>query len=92
MRRSIRRGVGVCLAIACLLAVPAIGLASDRHSADESLYSAEQYVGWIDYLASDELEGRGTGQEGIDRAGDFIASVWESFGVEPAGDEGSFFQ
>ncbi|HPF40730.1 MAG TPA: M20/M25/M40 family metallo-hydrolase [Phycisphaerae bacterium] len=92
MRRSIRRGVGVCLAFACLFAVPTVGVASDRHSTDESLYSAEQYVGWIDYLASDDLEGRGTGQEGIDKAGDYIASVWESFGVEPAGDDDSYFQ
>ena len=63
-------------------------------TADEqsNLYDAEQYLGWIDRLASDEFEGRGTGQEGIDKAADYIAEVWSSMGVEPGGDDNTFFQ
>lgn len=63
-----------------------------RHSQDEALFSASEYQAWISRLASDELEGRGTGQEGIDGAQDFIAATFENYGVEPAGDDGTYFQ
>ena len=32
----------------------------------------------IEYLASDELEGRGVGSKGIDSAADYIADIFES--------------
>lgn len=92
MRRNVRRAVGVCVGVLTVCAAPLLGAANERHSSDESLYSAAQYQSWIDYLASDALEGRGTGQVGNDEAADFVASTWESFGVEPAGDDNSFFQ
>lgn len=92
MRRSVRRPVGVCIAVVALSVGPMLTIAAERHSDNESLYSATQYHDWIGYLASDELEGRGTGQVGNEKAGDYIASVWESFGVEPAGDDNTFFQ
>lgn len=92
MRRSVRRLAGVCLAVAFAFAAQPFAAASERHSTNESLYSAEQYLGWIDYLASDEMEGRGTGEEGIDKAAEYVASIWESFGVQPAGDDKSYYQ
>ncbi len=44
------------------------------------------------YLSSDELEGRGTGQKGGDAAADYIAAQFKSYGLQPAGDKGTFFQ
>jgi TonB family protein len=46
----------------------------------------------VKYLSSDELEGRGTGQKGGDVAADYIAAQFKSFGLKPAGDNGTFFQ
>src|SRR5467141_2046400 len=44
------------------------------------------------YLSSDELEGRGTGQRGGDMAADYIGKQFGSYGLKPAGDNGTFFQ
>ncbi|MFQ5425181.1 MAG: M28 family peptidase, partial [Phycisphaerae bacterium] len=63
-----------------------------RHSKDGALFSASRYRTNVEYLASDALEGRGTGQEGIDKAARFIAERFERMGVQPAGDDGSYFQ
>jgi len=44
------------------------------------------------YLASDELEGRGTGQPGGDKAAQFIAERFEASGLLPAAGEDGYFQ
>ena len=46
----------------------------------------------VQYLSSDELEGRGTGQKGGDAAADWIAAQFKSYGLKPAGDNGTYFQ
>jgi peptidase M28-like protein len=43
-------------------------------------------------LASDELEGRGSGMPGGERAGDFVAEQLKARGVPPGADKGSYFQ
>src|SRR5215468_4890187 len=47
---------------------------------------------YVKKLASDEFEGRGTGQKGGDAAADWIAKQFESFGLKPGGEKGSYFQ
>ena len=46
----------------------------------------------VRYLASDELEGRMTGTEGVRQAGEYIAAGFAAAGLEPMGDGGTFFQ
>lgn len=46
----------------------------------------------VKYLSSDELEGRGTGQKGGDVAADYLAAQFKSYGLRPAGENGSYFQ
>jgi Zn-dependent M28 family amino/carboxypeptidase len=46
----------------------------------------------VKFLASDLLEGRGTGQRGGDIAAEFIATELESYGLRPAGDNGTYMQ
>ncbi len=43
-------------------------------------------------LASPEMEGRGTGQPGGDKAANWIADKFKSFGLKPLGDKGSYLQ
>src|ERR1700686_2460580 len=44
------------------------------------------------FLSDDALEGRGTGTRGYDIAAKYMASQFESLGLQPAGDNGSYFQ
>lgn len=53
---------------------------------------AEKIRATVKYLSDDSLQGRGTGQPGGDRAADWIAAQLKSYGVLPAGDNGTYFQ
>src|SRR2546422_1575132 len=44
------------------------------------------------FLASDLLEGRAPGTRGDDLAMLYIAAQFESYGLQPAGDSGTYFQ
>ena len=46
----------------------------------------------VKFLASDLLEGRGTGQRGGDSAADYIATQFALYGLKPAGDNGGYLQ
>jgi Zn-dependent M28 family amino/carboxypeptidase len=53
---------------------------------------AERIRADVKYLASDALEGRGTGARGGDLAAAYIAKQLKEAGLEPAGDNGTYFQ
>src|SRR5438105_1768713 len=44
------------------------------------------------YLASDELEGRGLGTKGLDKAADFIADNFSKLGLKPPPGQDDYFQ
>lgn len=46
--------------------------------------------GQLEFLSSDWMEGRATGDKGSYLAGDYIASMFKVFGISPAGDAGGF--
>ncbi|WP_417665590.1 M28 family metallopeptidase [Pseudidiomarina sp.] len=46
----------------------------------------------LEFLASDDLEGRDTGSRGHEIAAKYIATEFKSLGLEPAGDDGTYFQ
>src|SRR5438552_10938347 len=52
----------------------------------------EQIRTHVKFLASDPLEGRGTGQRGGDIAAEYIAAQFALDGLQPAGDNGTFLQ
>lgn len=53
---------------------------------------AEKIRATVKTLADDSFEGRGTGQKGGDKAADWIAAQFKSYGLAPAGDHGTYFQ
>lgn len=55
-------------------------------------FDAERIRAHVKYLASDALEGRGTGQKGGDLAAEYIAAQFKSYGLKPAGDNDTYFQ
>jgi len=61
-------------------------------AADEKSTLAQRFQSNVNYLASDELEGRGVGSKGIEKASDYIAAKFKDAGLQPAGDAGTYFQ
>lgn len=53
---------------------------------------AHRFIEDVKFLASPELEGRGAGSVGLERAAAYIAERFRSLGLRPAGDAGSFLQ
>ncbi len=86
MNRRIRLGV-VWLSFVLLASSLWASGVSERASA-----SAEILRSHVAFLASDELEGRATWSEGIDKAADYIAQRFAEYGLQPGGDEGRYFQ
>src|SRR5438105_2224501 len=46
----------------------------------------------LSFLASDELEGRGIGTHGLERAAGYIAGEFAQLGLRPLAGQGDFFQ
>ncbi len=85
-RRTISRWVSLrLLLVLCLLAAPSI-------AAKLSQADAQSYLEHVKYLASDELKGRGAGMPELDLAAEYVAKQFKAAGLEPAGENGSFFQ
>jgi len=72
--------------------VPAIpGLPSAARAAAESIDS-EKIRAHVRFLSLDLLEGRGPGTRGDQLAAEYIATQFALNGLEPAGDNGTYFQ
>ena len=54
--------------------------------------TATQLRDYLTFIASDELEGRNTPSRGLDIAAMYIAQHLASWGIKPAGDNGTYFQ
>ena len=72
--------------------VPAIeGLPAGARIAAASI-DAEKIRAHVRFLSLDLLEGRGPGTRGGELAAEYIATQFALAGVEPAGDNGTYFQ
>ncbi len=81
--------------IVLLLGIVAIGLPAKTLAAGESgsaTLTTTRYIEHVRFLAHDRLGGRQPGTEGIARAAEYIAEQFRAAGLEPAGDDGTFFQ
>ncbi|HEY0458165.1 MAG TPA: M20/M25/M40 family metallo-hydrolase [Pyrinomonadaceae bacterium] len=54
--------------------------------------TAAQLKNYLEFIASDELEGRDTPSRGLDIAAMYIADHLKQWGIKPAGDAGTYFQ
>ncbi len=54
--------------------------------------TGEAAKSYVTYLASDALEGRDTGTSGYEKAANWVAEKFKSWGLTPAGDNGTYFQ
>jgi hypothetical protein len=69
------------------LAMSSSGFCSEIHEITQNTLQTH-----VNLLASDEMEGRLTGTQGEKRATEYIANIFQQAGLEPAGDNGSYFQ
>jgi len=61
-------------------------------SVSSEAITAEELMSHIQFLASDELEGRLSGSPGAEKAGYYLADQFERLNLVPVGDQGSYFQ
>lgn len=76
--------------VAVALSVAAMYAASMH--ADPRRVDPKTYLEHVRFLASEDLEGRGNGGRGLETAADYIAARFREAGLEPAGDNATFFQ
>jgi Zn-dependent M28 family amino/carboxypeptidase len=100
---TLRLRLFVSLLFASLLSPLALaGQGAARTKADSSLTASERAAASrvevktlrevTEMLASKEMEGRGTGQPGADRAARYIADRFANIGLKPLGDAGTYLQ
>ena len=73
-------------ALAAAITLGGLQLAADTNSADPNRYLQD-----VKALASPDMEGRGAGTKGIERAAEMIAERYRALGIQPAGTN-SYFQ
>jgi Zn-dependent M28 family amino/carboxypeptidase len=73
-------------------AVPAIAGLPPAASAAAASIDSERIRQHVRFLSLDLLEGRGPGTRGAELAAEYIATQFALEGVQPAGDNGSWFQ
>ena len=93
MLKSMRAGF-LCLCTVILLVFSGCTVHANPDTADEALNTIRPEAIRADmrFLSDDALEGRGTGTRGYDIAAKFMATQFESLGLQPAGDNRSYFQ
>jgi len=73
-----------------LLAVPLFAQTAAPSAAEQDI--ARRVRADVEFLASDNLEGRDTGSRGYAIAADYVASQFRAIGLEPGGEKGGWFQ
>jgi Zn-dependent M28 family amino/carboxypeptidase len=86
-----RLGTLLSIVFVCISASAQTGVPPAAQKAMNAI-DAEKIRATVKYLSDDALQGRGTGQKGGDMAADWIAAQFKSYGVMPAGDQGTYFQ
>ncbi len=77
------------LAFFMLLAIIHLSLSFTVSQEKSNGEAAKSYIA---YLASDALEGRDTSTPGYEKAANWVAEKFQAWGLQPAGDNGTYFQ
>lgn len=78
--------------LALTLSLSACGESNSQHTQNQVSASAGALQAHLEFLASDDLEGRDTGSRGHEIAAKYIAAEFKALGLQPAGDDGTYFQ
>ena len=96
LRRRITRLSSVLL-LHFMVVLVGVSFAAQKNAAESTgdaaaVIDPEKIRAHVKFLASDLLEGRGTGQRGGDIAAEYIATQFEIYGLKPGAENGSYFQ
>jgi hypothetical protein len=101
-----RRAIALLVCLLLSLSFPSVTAQNRRQDAGKTKASAasspariaagqiteQQLRAYLAFISADELKGRGTPSSGLDLTAKFIATNLSTWGLKPAGDDGSFFQ
>lgn len=81
------------LLFALSIATPVVSYAQ-QHPRDREIHDADTLAWWhtTEALSNDRMEGRDTGSAAYQRAAEYAANRFKAAGLEPAGENGSYFQ
>src|SRR5258707_1459792 len=67
---------------------------AQQHLRDREIHDSDTLAWWhtTEVLSNDTMEGRDTGSPAYQRAADYVANRFKAAGLEPAGENGGFFQ
>ena len=77
--------------LACLACATAFAAEPSARRATSASFDHD-LRGSVQYLASDDLEGRGLGTKGLDKAAEYIADNFKKLGLKPAPGQDDYFQ
>jgi hypothetical protein len=77
--------------LSLVLSVLALPVARADDAQPEAI-RAEKIRQHVEFLSQDELAGRDSGEPGLEVAAEYLANQFRSYGLEPAGDNGTYFQ
>lgn len=69
-----------------------------EEQSEQNLYSFSEYITpeflqtHLQVIAHDSLQGRATGTTGLEKAANYLSGFYEELGIDPMGDDGSYFQ
>lgn len=89
MKKKVVKVFSTALVSALVLGMAGSATAKERKRSE---IDPQKIRAHVKYLASDALEGRGTGQKGGDMAAEYIAAQFKSYGLKPASDAGTYLQ
>jgi Peptidase family M28/PA domain len=95
MKNSLKKTLLGLLAVAGVWVIvksPRVRAEGDAADAAMATIRPEAIRADMRFLADDLLEGRGTGTRGHEIAAKFMASQFEALGLQPAGENGTYFQ
>ena len=92
LRKCVALSVIALIVIALLRATPTVRAGQDSADDASTAIRPEAIRADMRFLADDLLEGRATGKRGHEIAAKFMASEFEAMGLDPGGDNGSYFQ
>jgi hypothetical protein len=90
--KKISVGLGALAVVWMLMKEHGVRAESDAAEAAAAKIRPEAIRANMRFLADDALEGRGTGARGHEIAAKFMAAQFEAFGLQPAGENGTYFQ
>jgi hypothetical protein len=67
---------------------------SAQHPRDAAIHDPDTKAWWhtTEYLSNDSMEGRDTGSAAYQRTADYVQARFKAAGLQPAGENGSYFQ